>query len=193
MPHYPEFTALRSRAKEKRDKIVAAAYKDYQAALVAIAKLEQELTGRESTRNKSISCCIQSVIPKDRPFNTVDIVAALEALDPARVWNRRMVDHVIGRLREKGLVRRLKKSRCREPALYALVGLHTDPIPFENMTLPEAVAATLTRPMTPTEVTVALVEAGYETSMQPAHLRVAVTRALHEGPFKKEGQKWMRA
>src|SRR5438105_760429 len=116
-----EFTKLRERAREKRDKAIALARSEYAATLVQIATLEQDLLGKVSTRYKRISACIESVIPRDRPFNTTDIMTALEALDPGRVWRKRAVDSHIFRLRERGLVRRMRKAKGTEPAVYVRV------------------------------------------------------------------------
>lgn len=73
-----------TRAQDKRDKLIAAAKREYEQTLIAIAALEQDLLGKVSSRHKKISACIESVIPKDRTFTTTDILAALEALDPGR-------------------------------------------------------------------------------------------------------------
>jgi hypothetical protein len=91
------------RAIEQRDKAIAHARSEYAATLVAIVALEQDLRGKESSRRKTISSCIESLIPKDRPFTTMDAAASLEALDNARVWRTRSIDRHISRLREKRL------------------------------------------------------------------------------------------
>jgi hypothetical protein len=76
-----EFLALRARARDKRDRLIAQARKEYEATLVRIAAIEQDLLGGESSRHKKVSACIESVMPLDRPFTTVDILTSLEALD----------------------------------------------------------------------------------------------------------------
>lgn len=49
----------------------------------------------------------------------------------------------------------------------------------------------LTRPMNPTELTVAVIEAGYETSMARTSLRNTIGRELRKGKFAKgPGGKW---
>src|SRR5688572_1575424 len=98
-----EFTALRIRAREKRDKLIAEARKEYDATLVAIAALEQDLLGKVSSRHKTISACIESVIPREDSFTVGYILAGLEALDPGRVWRKRSIDSHLSRLREKGI------------------------------------------------------------------------------------------
>lgn len=170
-----EFTALRIKAREKRDKAVKAAQDEYALTLVKIASLEQDLNGHRPSNHKSIASCIESVIP-ERPFTTVDVMTALEALDPSRTWRKRAIDSHIYRLREKGLVRRLKKARNKQPALYVRKGVEVEPIPFEGMTLAEVVKAVLgdNEGMNQTELTMAILEQGYETSMKPKALRDAV-------------------
>jgi len=185
-----EFIALRARARDKRDKAIAHARQEYEATLVQIASLEQDLLGRESSRHKKVSACIESVLPLDQPFTTVDILASLEAIDPGRVWRRRAVDHHIFRLRERGLVRRMQKSKGTEPAVYVRVGAEVPQLPFEDMTLPEVIRAVLTQPMSATELTVRMLEAGYQTAMTKAGLRTAVGVVLRKGGFVKEGGRW---
>lgn len=187
-----EFIALRAKARDKRDKAIAHARHEWEQTLVQIAKLEQDLLGKESSRHRKISACIESVIPSDREFTTVDIMTALEALDPARVWRKRSVDSHLSRLRERGLVRRLKKHRSTEPSIYARVGATVQTRPFEDMTLIEVVAAVLgDRKMTQTELVVAMKEAGYETEMTKKTLRDAVGVAMRKDDrFKRDGDKW---
>jgi hypothetical protein len=208
-----EFNALRSRAKDKRDKAIAYARQEYEATLVTIAGLEQDLLGKESSRYRLISACVESVIPRDRPFSTTDIMTSLEGLDPGRTWRKRSVDnHIarlrergpdhqlrsrphhgnhIARLRERGLVRRMQKAKGTEPAIYARVGALVPALPFEDMRLVEVMRAVLTRPMTQTELAVALLEAGYQTAMEPRALRTAVGVELRRGGFANQGGKWV--
>ena len=184
------FNTLRKQAREKRDKTLAIARNEYAATLVRIATLEQDLNGHDPPAHKSIASCVESVMPSDRSFTTVDIMAGLEALDPRRVWRKRSVDSHIARLREKGLVIRLKRSQLRLPAVYAREGVEVEPSPFGDMTLKEVVAQVLDRPMSQTELVVAMLEAGYQTSMNPKKLRDAVGVVLREGTFSGKGGKW---
>ncbi len=176
--------------REKRDKAIALARSDYEATLVQIATLEQDLLGKESSRHKQISACVESVIPRDRSFSTVDVMTSLEALDPGRVWRKRSVDSHISRLRERGLVRRMRKAKGTEPAVYVRVGATVPKLAFEDMTLPEVIRAVLDRPMTQTELAVRMLEAGYDTTMEPRALRNAVGVELRKGGFRSEAGKW---
>ena len=120
------FNILRAKHRANRDKAIATAREEYEASLTRIATLEQDLLGRNKPQTKTISSCIESVIPSDRPFNTGDIFASLEALDPRRALRKRSIDNHISRLRDKGLVRRLQKAhgiagrlhsgRCSSPS-----------------------------------------------------------------------------
>jgi hypothetical protein len=65
-----EFTALRARAKDKRDKGVAILNTEHQANLRAIAQLEQDLYGSQSSRHKKVSECVKQVIPRATPSTT---------------------------------------------------------------------------------------------------------------------------
>ncbi len=169
-----EFTKLRERARQKRDKEIAQVRAQYEYALVQIATLEQDLLGRDSTRHKTISSCIDLVIPRDRTFTTVDVMTALEAMDQGRAWRKRSVDGHIARLRERGLVRRIRKSQNTEPAIYARVGVEVPPRPFQDQTLAQAIQTVIAPGMNATQVSVALLEAGYETTMSAQGLRRAV-------------------
>lgn len=188
-----EFIALRAKARERMDLAVAAAKREYEATLLAIANLEQDLVGRESSRHKMISTSINNVLPRDRTFTVVDIVTSLEAVDPTRHWRKRSVDCHISRLREMGILRRIKKSQGREPAVYAVADLDVPRLPFEGLTLGQSVAKVLVRPMSAIEVTVALIEQGHHTTMKKPYLRNAVEQELRHGAFKRVGGKWERA
>jgi hypothetical protein len=189
------FNELRRQAREKRDKVIGMARADYADTLVKIATLEQDLLGRESSRHKTISGSINSVLPTDRPFTTLDILAALEALDPGRVWRRRAIDHHIFRLRERGVVRRLRKAKGAELAQYVRVGVQVAALPFENKTLSEVMAEVLgDKAMSQTELAVAMLDAGYDTTMTPKALRDAVGVVLRrERRFVQRAGKWMKA
>lgn len=188
-----EFTTLRERARRKRDDVIEKARQDYEKTLANIAKLEQQLTGVRDPRGRTISSCIESVIPSDREFTTVDVMTALEALDPRRAWRKRAVDNHINYLRSRGLVKRLVRSRKGEPAKYIRGDIPTEKKPFENMTLLEVVTQVLgNRSMTATELTVAILEAGYETAMCNKTFRDAIGTVMRkDGRFMKEGDKWL--
>lgn len=188
-----EFTKLRERAREKRDRLIASTKREYEATLVQIAALEQDLLGRESSRHQKLSACIESAIPSDRPFTVADIHTALEARDPGRVWRKRSIDNHLSRLRAKGLVRRLQKSKGPMPAQYVRAGVTVQEGPFGDMTLRQVIAAVLTHPMTQTEIVVRMLEAGYETTMKRGALRNAVGTELRKGGFKADAVgKWSR-
>jgi hypothetical protein len=186
-----EFNALRSRARERRDKAIAEARREYSAQLVKIAELEQDLLGAAQTRHRSISSAIESVIPREAPFTTVDLMAALEALDPRRSWRKRSLDNHLSRLRERGLIKRLKRATVHEPAVYAREDAPVKAAPLDDLTLLQVIGRVLTRPMTVTEVAVAVLEAGYQTRMSKSNLRVHVGKTLSRGGFKCEGGRWV--
>jgi len=187
-----EFTALRARARARRDKLIAEAKAEYESTLKQIAVLEQDLLGSVTSRHVSISASIESVIPRDRIFTTLDIMAALEAKEPGRVWKPGSINNHISTLRRKGIVRRLKKSNGTAPAQYAMKDAKVEERPFGDATLAAVVAKMLTHPMTQTELTVALLEAGYITSMNKGYLRNAIGEVLRKGGYRCEGGKWSR-
>lgn len=188
-----EFAELRKRARERRDKLIAAAYSEWESTLGRIAELEQDLLGRDPVNHKSVASCVDAVIPTDSPFTTVDVMKALEALDAGRVFRKRSVDNHIYRLREKGLVRRLKRAQGREPALYARVGVDVPAIPFEGKTMREVMVEVLAdKSMTQVELALAMIDKGYQTTMKPRALSHAVGAELRRNKedFRKNGGKW---
>lgn len=187
-----EFIELRRKAREKRDKAIAQVRADYAEMLTKIATLEQDLTGKEMSSHRKISECIERVIPTDREFTTTDIMTALEALDSGRIWRMNSIINHLSRLRQRGLVRRVRKAHKTEPAVYARLGVQTEPRPFQDMTLPQVIKATLAAgPMNTTEITVAIREVGYDTTMTPQALRNAVGVELRkDAEFVKTDGKW---
>jgi hypothetical protein len=188
-----EFTELRRKAREKRDKAIAQARSDYAETLTKIATLEQDLTGKEMSSHRKISECIERVIPTDREFTTTDIMTALEALDPGRVWRMASIVNHLSRLRQRGLVRRVRKAHGTEQAVYARLGVKSDPRPFQDMTLLQVIKATLAAgPLRQTEIVVSMLEAGYDTTMTPQALRNAVGAELQKdkAAFVKVDGKW---
>ena len=139
--------------------------------MVQIATLEQQLTNIRPKRDRSAASCIESVIPRENTFTTVEILAALEALDPGRIWNRRTIDNHISKLRAYGLVRRLKRANLQERAIYVRSDSENHGGPLGDKTLIEVIGMILTRPMNPTEIVVAVREAGYRSLMTGKMLR----------------------
>src|SRR4051812_3598214 len=101
-----EFTELRRRAREKRDKLIADATKEYFDVLVKIATLEQDILGRVPTNKKTVLQCVRQVMPKDRPFTTSDLKALLRGLDALRDWGTRAINDAVYRLMKTGKIRR---------------------------------------------------------------------------------------
>lgn len=190
-----EFTILRQRAREKRDKAIDLIRKQYADTLQKIAVLEQDMTGRLPADHRSMASCIEAVIPTDREFTTRDIMASLEAMDTNRDWSMRGIVSHISTLRERGLVKRLRKSKNTEPAVYVRIGVEVKPEPFQDMTLVEVVAQVLgDGPLTLTELAVRILEQGYVTTMRKPGLRTAIGTVLRKNPqFREQGGKWISA
>lgn len=188
-----EFIALRKKARDIRDHVIASAREEYERTLVEIAKLEQTIYRKLPPRERKVSASIDHVIPADREFSTLDVMTALEALDPTRVWQKRAVANYICSLHTKGLIRRTKRHGKRSPAIYVRVGVDVPKRPFEDMTLTQVVAVVLgDRAMTPTELVVAMLEAGFDTGMAKKVLRHEVYMAMRNDPasFRRDGDKW---
>jgi hypothetical protein len=186
-----EFNELRALARDRRDKALAEIRQEYEAALLKIASLEQELTRDGRPRYRAMAASVSSVMPTDKPFTTADIMAGLKALDPLRDWRWGGIDWVIGRLKKRGIVRRLKRATSRERAIYIRAEVPIKDGAMEDTTLVAAIGRVLTRPMTTTEVTIAVLESGYRTTMGRNNFRNHVVRQLGRG-FKQDGEgKWV--
>jgi hypothetical protein len=187
---------LRQAARDRRDKAILAIRDQYEATLRRITELERDLIGREPAANKSISSHVESVIPSDVPFTSRDLLRSLEVRYPNRAWRKGAVDRCIARLREKGLVQRLVKakgaSKAPEPAVYARVGVQTASNHFPEQTLADVLHATLQgRSLTTTELTVAILEAGYRSKMSHKRLRDHAARIMRaDERFSRQGEQW---
>ncbi len=147
-----------------------------------------------TTREHKLSTCIHRVMPADGPFTVLDLVAALEGLDPTRIWPKRSVERYVSRLRERRVVRRMCRAKGLAPALYVREGVEVPPLPFEDKTLAEVATEVLAaRTMSQTELVVAMLEAGYQTSMTRRRLRDAVGVVLRgdRKRFAKRGRQWV--
>jgi hypothetical protein len=186
-----EFMALRTRARINRDKAIEAIRRDYEVALEKIATLEQELLGQSTNRLTRVGAAIESVIPLEADFTTTDLLAALETAHSHRAWYKRSVDAHVNRLRERGLIRRVRGAKSNEPAVYVRVALPVRGTQVEDGSLLQAIGNALVRPMNSSEVTVAVLEAGYQTKMTKSNLRYNVAKVLKRGGFKQDGGKWL--
>jgi hypothetical protein len=186
-----EFNNLRQRARAKRDKALAEIKAEYAYQLTQIAKLEQDLLGKVSSRYHKISAAIESVIPRDRSFSVLDIFTALEALDPRRPWRRRSVDNHLTRLRERGIIRRIRRSTIHEPALYVRAEHAPPPGPMDDKSLFQAIGQVHKAPMSTTEILIAVVEAGYNSTMSRNNLRNAIAGLMRRHGYKADAGRWL--
>ncbi len=178
----------RAKVRALRDKAIQRARDECKRTLARIATME-------FNRRTMLSTCVESVIP-DHEFTVVDILAALESLDPIRVWRRHAVNNHLSRMLDRGQIRRTRRSCGRaDPAIYARVEVDAPKRPFFNMSLVHAIAAVRgNRTLNATELTVAIIEAGYETRMSRRTLRDAVGAVMRKvGRFRKDADRWTRA
>lgn len=193
------FIQLRKRAAEKRDRAYKQARDEYKLAITRIAELEQLINGTHIPGRVTTAKAIESVIPEDRPFTSLDIRAGLVALNPDREWRQRAIDNQLYLLKKKGVIRRLRAAGNRRHALFVRNDVDIPPLPFENMRLVDVIAAVLARsakPMTQTELTVAMLEQGYETDQSKVFLRnhVGNTMKTNPGRFRRQSAgRWTTA
>lgn len=188
-----EFIELRKRAREKRDKAVAQAQAAFTESMALIDALEHSITGNGAASYQTLSQCVDRVIPPDREFTVAEIMAALVVVDPDRSWCKRSINEHIARLRQRSVLRLVKRATGSTWAVYARADLALPERPFQGMTLRDAISSMLAkRPMTPIELTVALREDGWQTKLTPTAFRNAVGKTLREHPaeFVKTDGKW---
>jgi DNA-binding transcriptional ArsR family regulator len=145
-------------------------------------------------RYQKLTACVEHAIPTDREFTMVDLMTALLALDDSRRWSKPAVHKHLATLRQKGLIRRLKKGRRGEPAVFVRTGVAVQKRPFEDMLLSEVLVKLLSdRPMNATELTVAVLESGYATAQNRKKLRMTIGNKLRQEAerFIRQGDKWM--
>ena len=179
------FNQLRKQARSKRDKAVNKARDEYAATLKRI--------GSNRTPRKPVASCVNSVLPMDRLFTTVDVMAALKASDPLRDWRKQPVVNHICKLGRRGILRRMKKAQRHEPAAYVFRGVEYEPLPFEGMTLAEVVLNVLAahQPLRQADLVAAMLDAGYCTTMDLKRLRRAVSDKLRKDErFRVSGGEW---
>jgi hypothetical protein len=153
-----EFNKLRARAKAKWDKLIAQVRAEYDATLVQIATLAKRLIG-DPARDKSLASMVEQAIPADAPFTITDVKETLDALHPGRLWRRATVNNHVTRLRDRGIIKRIRRGTMTTGAVFARADL---PLEVEDKpTLAKVVAAVVTRPMRVAEIAVAVREAGY--------------------------------
>ena len=120
------FNDIRKQARDKRDKAIQKARDEYAETLKHIAEVEQDILGREASRQDTLATCVNRALPNDQPFTSTDVLHSLEAMAPNRIWLKRSVDRRIHRLCASGVVRRLKRCKAGEPALYVRVGVQVE-------------------------------------------------------------------
>lgn len=137
-----------------------------------------------------MAVAIDSLIPRETTFTYLDIKTGPEALDPGRIWKERTIHAHLSKLREKGMIRRLKRATQSSFTIYVRAEVLVKLNPLDDMTLAEVVAQVLTKPMTTAEVMVAAIEFGYRSTMPPRRLQKYVGVVLRRGEFRRDGEKW---
>ncbi|QDU31794.1 hypothetical protein ETAA8_69540 [Anatilimnocola aggregata] len=183
-----EFVQLRNRARERRDNAIAQIRSEYEETLATIADLEQRLLGRAIPDKATLTSAVESVIPRDEQFTIADVMRALESQDPGRVWPKASVHRHITKLRELGLIRRVRRHNVNQPAIY-IRSDDAKPTPNDKA-LREVIAEVVNKPMRTAEVVAAVLETGWQTQMIPAHFRTHVKAKLRQAGFREVSGKW---
>lgn len=188
-----DFYSLRIMAREKRDRIIAHARTEYEATLHEIAVLEVKILGKRHLPDMKTGACVNRVIPDNKEFTLHDVMNGLEAIDPTRAWSKKAVANQLLKLRKSGVIQRTKRSTTGCAAVYIRPTTPREKRPFEDMPLVDVVASVLSdRSMTVLELAVAVLEAGFKTSMRKKRLTDAIYAAMLNSPerFKRAGNRW---
>jgi DNA-binding transcriptional ArsR family regulator len=137
---------------------------------------------RENVRESSVSIERPA---KDTTAAGVFYRTSGTAIGSMRIRNERAVVNHIARLREKGIVKRVRRARRSERAVYARVGVEYETPPFDDMTLAQVIAEVLSKrePLRVAELALAVLEAGYDTVMSSKSFRPG-------DQFVRDGNKW---
>jgi hypothetical protein len=130
-----EFSAIRARARERRDSAIKQARTEYAESLNQIAAPEDRLLQQARPKFRRVTDCIARVIPSDKHFTIDDVMEALEALDPARNWHRPVVTNHITHLRNRGVLYRVRKPKMGTNAIYARKVVPAPPSTFGDKPL----------------------------------------------------------
>ncbi len=189
---HEEFSTLKEAARVRRDKIVKQANADYEATIKRITELADDLLGVEPNR-KTTADVVNTVIPSDGTFTTGDIMLALESADPGRIWNERAVINHIARLREKNIIKRVRRAERSERAVYARIGVEYKTPPLDDLTLAQVIEQVLSNrePLRVAEVAVAVLALGYDTIMShKSFLHTVDTELKAHDQFCQDAGKW---
>jgi hypothetical protein len=174
---------LRQLARDRRDRAIDFATDQYNATLARIAGIEQDLLGTRPPDHQHMSDVVRSIIPEDQEFTSVDVMAGLKALDPARDWAVRCVTNQLVKMRLDGFIRRLKRASRNSPAVYIRTDKPITLPPFEDKSALEAAEQVLAGgEMNATELTVALFEGGFRSAMAKRAFRAELIKSLKSQP-----------
>jgi hypothetical protein len=189
-----EFLNLRIKARTRRDAAIQAARDEYEQTLRDIEALQAKLYKQLPQGNSvSLAAAVQAVMPQDREFTVSDIMTALEARYPRRIWILNSVNNRIMKLRSKGHIVRLSRAKIGISAVYAVKGFQSSINPGADLTLAEAIRLVMVRPLTISEAVVAILEVGYRTTMPPNAFRTVVAKTLGDKGYRRMGGKWCGA
>jgi hypothetical protein len=186
-----EFLNLRIQARTRRDAAIQAVRDEYEQTLRDIEALQAKLYKQVPGGNRvSLAAAVQAVMPQDREFTVSDIMTALEARYPRRIWILNSVNNRIMKLRSKGQIVRLSRAKIGISAVYAVKGFQSSIPAGSDLTLAEAIRLVMVRPMTISEAVVAILEVGYRTTMPPNAFRTVVAKTLGDKGYRRMGGKW---
>ena len=189
------FEDLRNIARTKRDVAIAAIRDQYSSELADINKLEKQLPAKPSLKGrpkpkKPLRVEIMEVVPVDANFTVPELTKLL---------NREQTEHAairstLNRLIDRGELKRVRVGRGKRATLYAVAGFGPEPDELANMSLVSAmehVLQSLGRGVSATELTVALLDRGFQPSGDKRRLNSSVGEALSKRPnFIRHNDLW---
>ncbi len=175
--------ALQARAAEKRDATIAEARRQYRKDIAAIDAMEKLLPAPRVIDKRqplgkvpAVYDLVRQAVRPDTPFTVTDMLAWLAEAHPGAKFHEQSVRSYTSRLCSQGFLRRLYKTGHME-TMYIKAESVVSEGPVESKPLAEMTHEILTaagRPMTVTELIIAMREQGYRKEALPNTLRRAV-------------------
>lgn len=186
------FDELKRQAAAKRDAAIQAAREEYRDTLRSLDGLRCKLTPKHKRRRSGVPLHerILQAIPRDSCFTVPDIESWL-GLDYS---DHDLIRSTLNRMMKRGVIKRMRRSRCREVAIFAAAEYGPSANQWDDMTLIEAaetVLRDLGRPVSAVALTVELVERGYTPTTDEKAMLKSLRDAMRRKPqFRESGGQW---
>lgn len=191
------YEQLKREATKKRKAALQRARKEYYDTVRQIdalrSRLGYEVAAGLPKRQRTMRELVLKVMPTDRAFTFTDIHKLLCELEPHREFKEISLRTMLRHMATEGILDRISKNQAGR-VLWAVKGADIPADPFGSKSLMD-VAEIILRdrgPLTPTELVVAVQEAGYRDDANPRRLVAALRSSVrrYPGRFNVNGGKW---